>query len=40
MEHCESIIAQMPKRPEFRSIDGNRAFYSPALDFVNMPAIA
>lgn len=30
----------MPNRPEFRSIEGNRAFYSPALDFVNMPAIA
>lgn len=39
IERCESIIEQMPNRPELRSIDGNRAFYSPALDFVNMPAI-
>lgn len=40
IEQCESIIEQMPNRPEFRRIDGNRAFYSPAFDFVNMPAIA
>lgn len=40
IDQCESIIAQMPNCPEFRSIDGNRAFYSPALDFINMPTIA
>lgn len=36
---CENIIENMAKRPEFKSIDGNRAFYSPRLDFVNMPDI-
>ncbi len=39
MEKCEAIIQGMPNRPELRSVDGNRAFYSPMLDFVNMPAI-
>lgn len=39
IERCENIIAEMPNRPELKSIDGNRAFYSPAQDFVNMPAI-
>ena len=36
---CENIIENMPNRPELKSIDGNRAFYSPTLDFVNMPDI-
>ena len=36
---CENIIENMPNSPELKSIDGNRAFYSPALDFVNMPDI-
>lgn len=35
---CESIIENMPNRPEIRSI-GDRAFYSPLHDFVCMPAI-
>lgn len=39
IERCENIIENMQNRPELRSMDGNRAFYSPALDFVNMPAI-
>ncbi len=39
IQRCESIIEQMPNRPELKSIDGNRAFYSPTLDFVNIPAI-
>ena len=39
IERCESIIEQMPNRPEFRNINGNKAFYAPQLDFVNMPAI-
>lgn len=39
IERCESIIEQMPNRPELKTIDGNRAFYAPPLDFVNMPAI-
>ena len=29
----------MPKRPEIRIIDSDRAFYSPTYDFVVMPAI-
>jgi antirestriction protein ArdC len=36
---CENIIENMPNRPELKCIDGNRAFYSPPLDFVNMPGI-
>ncbi|MBK6545720.1 MAG: DUF1738 domain-containing protein [Saprospiraceae bacterium] len=36
---CESIIENMPKRPELRQIDANRACYAPELDFVNMPSI-
>ena len=39
IEKCETIIENMPNRPELRSIDGNRAFYSPTHDFVNIPAI-
>lgn len=36
---CESIIENMPKRPELRQIDANKACYAPELDFVNMPSI-
>ncbi|MBK8483854.1 MAG: DUF1738 domain-containing protein [Saprospiraceae bacterium] len=36
---CEAIIENMPKRPELRQIDANRACYAPELDFVNMPSI-
>jgi antirestriction protein ArdC len=36
---CESIIENMPKRPELRQIDANRACYAPELDLVNMPSI-
>lgn len=36
---CECVIDQMPKRPEIRIIDSDRAFYSPRLDFVVMPTI-
>lgn len=36
---CEEIIKNMPKRPELRQIDANRACYVPELDFVNMPSI-
>lgn len=39
IERCESIIEQMPNRPELRNMDGNRAFYAPLFDFVNMPDI-
>ena len=33
---CESIVENMPKRPEVRSKE-QRAFYNPLQDFVNMP---
>jgi antirestriction protein ArdC len=36
---CESIIENMPKRPELRQIDANRAYYLPAQDFINLPDI-
>lgn len=39
IERCEGIILNMPNPPELKSIDGNRAFYSPTQDFVNIPPI-
>ena len=36
---CENIVENMPNRPELKNIDANRAFFSPRLDFVNMPDI-
>ncbi len=36
LAECETIVANMPKRPEIRH-GGARACYSPALDFVGMP---
>lgn len=36
---CECIIDQMPKRPEIRIIDSDRAFYSLTYDFIVMPSI-
>ena len=39
LERCEQIIGNMPKLPELRHIDANRAYYNPALDFINMPDI-
>lgn len=39
IDGCESIIENMPKRPELRQINANRACYAPELDFVNMPSI-
>lgn len=36
---CEEIIMNMPKPPDLRQIDANRAFYSPAQDFINLPSI-
>lgn len=36
---CEDIIMNMPNPPDLRQIDANRAFYSPAQDFINLPSI-
>jgi antirestriction protein ArdC len=36
---CEEIIMNMPNPPNLRQIDANRAFYSPAQDFINLPSI-
>lgn len=36
---CEDIIMNMPNPPNLRQIDANRAFYSPAQDFINLPSI-
>jgi antirestriction protein ArdC len=36
---CESIIENMPNRPELKQINANRACYAPELDLVNMPSI-
>lgn len=35
----EEIIMNMPNPPDLRQIDSNRAFYSPAQDFINMPSV-
>lgn len=36
---CEEIIKNIPNPPDLRQIDLNRAFYSPAKDFINLPSI-
>lgn len=36
LEMCENVLKNMPLKPEIKHID-NRAYYSPVLDFVNMP---
>lgn len=38
LEVCEDIITKMPLRPEIKH-GGNRAYYVPALDFVQMPKL-
>lgn len=40
IERCEQIIRNMPKLPELKQIEANRAYYHPALDFINMPDIS
>ena len=37
---CEEIIMNMPNPPDLRQIDANRAFYSPAYDIINLPALS
>ena len=39
ISRCEEIIMNMPNPPDSRQIDANRAFYSPAQDFINLPSI-
>jgi antirestriction protein ArdC len=39
ISRCEDIIMNMPNPPDLRQIDANRAFYSPAQDFINLPYI-
>ena len=39
IDACEQIIAGMPKPPQRKQTDANRAFYSPLADTVNMPDI-
>ncbi|MFM9950915.1 MAG: ArdC family protein [Saprospiraceae bacterium] len=36
---CEKIIEVMPNPPTINRINGNKAFYSPAHDYVNIPSI-
>ena len=36
IEKAEEIVRNMPKRPEIKQ-GGNKAFYSPGLDYVRMP---
>lgn len=39
IDKCEQIIKNMPKPPDLRQIDANRAYYHPALDYINIPDI-
>ena len=39
LEACERLVARMPKRPTFRTLDANQPYYSPRKDVVNMPDI-
>lgn len=36
IDACESVVASMPLRPEIKHLE-QRAFYSPRLDYINMP---
>ena len=39
IEKCESIIEQMPNRPEIRFVNANEAYYNAIEDYINMPDI-
>lgn len=39
IEHCEKVLWYMPKCPVLKSSEGDQPFYSPELDFVNMPSV-
>lgn len=39
IERCEQIIRNMPKPPELKQIDTNRAYYNPVVDYINLPDI-
>ncbi len=39
IEKCESIIEQMPNRPEIRFVNANEAYYNSIEDYINMPDI-
>lgn len=38
LDMCEGIVANMPMKPEIKHIE-QRAYYSPVLDFVNVPKL-
>jgi len=40
IEKCESIVENMPNRPEIKLIDSDHAYYLPSKDFINMPMLA
>lgn len=39
IESCEALMSSMNEPPEFRYIDGNRLFYDPTNDFINLPPL-
>ena len=39
IERCESIIKDMPNRPEIQFNNANEAYYNALQDFINMPDI-
>lgn len=39
IERCEDLISSMPNPPKLEQVNGNRAFYNPIADKVNMPDI-
>lgn len=39
IEKCESIVENLPNRPEIKFIDSNQAYYLPSQDYINMPIL-
>jgi len=39
LANCEELIASMPEQPSFKNVYGNRAYYDPKADLLNLPNI-
>jgi len=39
LERCEKLIQSIPNPPKFVERDGNRCYYSPTTDIINLPPI-
>jgi len=38
IEECEKVVENMPQRPDIHH-KGNRAFYSPSMDYIQLPVV-